>query len=79
MLGQFVVNDGNQTVAIIRRNDGYGTSLGAQAAETIGNSGGEVVYDTAYDPEKRTSTATPTRSRPPIPTRSSSSASTSRR
>ena len=49
VLGQFVVNEGNQTVAILRRNDSYGTGLGAAAAETIANSGGEVVYDTAYE------------------------------
>ena len=53
VLGQFVVNEGNQTVAIIRRNDSYGTSLGAAAAETIANSGGEVVYDTAYEPTEK--------------------------
>lgn len=53
VLGQFVVNEGNQTVAILRLNDDYGTSLGAAAAEVIANSGGEVVYDTAYDPAER--------------------------
>ena len=49
VLGQFVVNDGNQTVAIIRRNDSYGTSLGAAAAKTIANSGARSSYDTAYE------------------------------
>lgn len=51
VLGQFVVNDGNQTVAFMVLNDDYGTSLLAQAKETIEESGGEVVEEQIYDPQ----------------------------
>ena len=50
VLGQFVVADGNQTVAIIALNDAYGNGLAEQAATTIGESGGEIVVDLRYDP-----------------------------
>ncbi len=50
VLGQFVVNDGNQTVAIMALNDVYGTSLADQATKTITDSGGEVVETIIYDP-----------------------------
>jgi len=50
VLGQFVINDGNQTVAILNLNDAYGNGLAATAAETITASGGEVVFQQSYDP-----------------------------
>jgi branched-chain amino acid transport system substrate-binding protein len=50
VLGQFVINDGNQTVAIMNLNDSYGNSLASQAKATIEASGGEVVAEIAYDP-----------------------------
>lgn len=50
VLGQFVVADGNQTVAIIALNDAYGNGLAEQAAATITESGGEIVVDLRYDP-----------------------------
>ena len=50
VLGQFVVNDGNQTVAILNLNDAYGNGLAETAAATITESGGEVVYQQSYDP-----------------------------
>ncbi len=50
VLGQFVVNDGNQTVAILNLNDAYGNGLAETAAKTITDSGGEVVYQQSYDP-----------------------------
>jgi ABC-type branched-subunit amino acid transport system substrate-binding protein len=50
VLGQFVVADGNQTVAIIALNDSYGNGLAEQAAATITESGGEIVTDLRYDP-----------------------------
>jgi ABC-type branched-subunit amino acid transport system substrate-binding protein len=50
VLGQFVINDGNQTVAIMNLNDSYGNSLAAQARETIEASGGEIVAEVVYDP-----------------------------
>ena len=50
VLGQFVINDGNQSVAIMNLNDSYGNSLAAQAKATIEASGGEVVAEIVYDP-----------------------------
>jgi hypothetical protein len=50
VLGQFVVNDGNQTVAILNLNDAYGNGLGESVAEAITESGGEVVFQQSYDP-----------------------------
>ena len=50
VLGQFVINDGNQTVAIINLNDSYGNGLADQATATITESGGEVVVRKTYDP-----------------------------
>ena len=50
VLGQFVINDGNQTVAILNLNDAYGNGLAETAAKTITDSGGEVVYQQSYDP-----------------------------
>jgi hypothetical protein len=50
VLGQFVVQDGNQTVAIINLNDAYGTGLAASATKTITDSGAQVVLQKSYDP-----------------------------
>jgi len=50
VLGQFVINDGNQSVAIMNLNDSYGNSLAAQAKATIEASGGTVVEEIVYDP-----------------------------
>ena len=50
ILGQFVVNDGNQTVAILNLNDAYGNGLADGAAATITESGGEIVLQQSYDP-----------------------------
>jgi hypothetical protein len=50
VLGQFVIQDGNQTVAILNLNDAYGNGLADAAAATIEESGGEVVYQQSYDP-----------------------------
>ena len=50
MLSQFVINDGNQTVAILNLNDSYGNSFAVVANTTIAESGGEVVEHITYDP-----------------------------
>jgi ABC-type branched-subunit amino acid transport system substrate-binding protein len=50
VLGQFVINDGNQTVAILNLNDAYGNGLAETAAATITDSGGEIVFQQSYDP-----------------------------
>lgn len=49
VLGQFVVNDGNQSVAIINLNDEYGNGLADEATAVIEESGGEVVIRKTYD------------------------------
>ena len=80
VLGQFVINEGNQSVAIMNLNDSYGNSLADQATTTIEASGGEVVERDRVRPG---GDVVRQRGRPdsprPTPTRSSSSASTSRR
>jgi ABC-type branched-subunit amino acid transport system substrate-binding protein len=50
VLGQFVINEGNQRVAMMNLNDAYGNSLADQATATIEESGGEVVERIVYDP-----------------------------
>jgi branched-chain amino acid transport system substrate-binding protein len=45
-----VINDGNQTVAILNLNDAYGNGLAETAAATITDSGGEIVFQQSYDP-----------------------------
>ncbi len=49
-IGQFIVNDGNQTVAILNLNDAYGNGLAETVAATVTDSGGEVVFQQSYDP-----------------------------
>jgi len=50
VLGQKVLQDGAQTVAILALNDAYGTGLADAAEKTITAGGGEVVVKTIYDP-----------------------------
>ena len=50
VLGQKVLQDGNQTVAILALNDTYGTGLSDAAEKTIIAGGGQVVLKTIYDP-----------------------------
>ena len=50
VLGQKVLQDGSQTVAILALNDAYGTGLADAAEATIIAGGGEVVAKTIYDP-----------------------------
>ena len=50
IIGQFITNDGNQTVAILNLNDAYGNGLAETVAATVTASGGEVVYQQSYDP-----------------------------
>lgn len=50
VLGQKVLQDGNQTVAILALNDAYGTGLADAAEKTVIAGGGEVVVKTIYDP-----------------------------
>jgi ABC-type branched-subunit amino acid transport system substrate-binding protein len=50
IIGQFIINDGNQTVAILNLNDAYGNGLGEGVAAAVTESGGEVVFQQSYDP-----------------------------
>jgi ABC-type branched-subunit amino acid transport system substrate-binding protein len=50
VIGQFVLQEGNQTVAILALNDSYGTGLAEQATAAITAGGGEVVLTKIYDP-----------------------------
>jgi ABC-type branched-subunit amino acid transport system substrate-binding protein len=50
IIGQFIVNDGHQAIAMIHLNDSYGNSLADAAQAVIEESGGEVVVRAAYDP-----------------------------
>jgi ABC-type branched-subunit amino acid transport system substrate-binding protein len=51
IIGQFITNDGNQTVAILNLNDAYGNGLADGVAATVTESGGEVVLQQSYDPQ----------------------------
>ena len=50
VIGQYVMQEGNQTVAILALNDSYGTGLAEQATAAITAGGGEVVLTKIYDP-----------------------------
>jgi hypothetical protein len=50
VIGQKVLQDGNQSVAILALNDSYGTGLAEQATAAITAGGGEVVLTKIYDP-----------------------------
>ena len=51
IIGQFITNDGNRTVAILNLNDAYGNGLADGVAATVTESGGEVVLQQSYDPQ----------------------------
>jgi branched-chain amino acid transport system substrate-binding protein len=50
IIGQFIINDGNQSVAILNLNDAYGNGLAETVAATVTESGGEIVFQQSYDP-----------------------------
>ena len=50
IVGQFIVNDGHQAIAMIHLNDSYGNSLGDAAQAVIEESGGEIVLRAAVRP-----------------------------
>jgi branched-chain amino acid transport system substrate-binding protein len=54
VLGQKIVEDGNQNVAFIVRNDSYGNGLLEEAVKAVEDGGGTVVATKIYD-EKATS------------------------
>ncbi|RVX39588.1 amino acid/amide ABC transporter substrate-binding protein (HAAT family) [Nonomuraea polychroma] len=51
VLGDLIVADGNDTVAIMAMQDSYGTGLADQVQKTVTDGGGEVVERVDYDPK----------------------------
>jgi ABC-type branched-subunit amino acid transport system substrate-binding protein len=49
-LAQVVINDGKSKVAILTRNDSYGTGFGDALETALTDGGAQVVTNTAYDP-----------------------------
>ncbi|MPY92479.1 MAG: ABC transporter substrate-binding protein [Acidimicrobiia bacterium] len=56
-LAEVVVADGHGSVAILVRNDTYGTGFGDAVAEALGDLGVDVPFNEAYDPEGDSFTA----------------------
>ncbi|MEZ0071778.1 ABC transporter substrate-binding protein [Planotetraspora sp. GP83] len=50
VLGDLIVQDGSDTVAILNRQDSYGNGLAAEVEKSVSGGGAEVVVKTAYDP-----------------------------
>jgi branched-chain amino acid transport system substrate-binding protein len=49
-LAQVVLNDGKSKVAILTRNDSYGTGFGSALEKALTDGGAQVAINTAYDP-----------------------------
>ncbi|GAA0412903.1 amino acid ABC transporter substrate-binding protein [Acrocarpospora corrugata] len=50
VLGDLIVQDGSDTVAILNRQDSYGNGLADEVEKSVSGGGGEIVVKTAYDP-----------------------------
>jgi branched-chain amino acid transport system substrate-binding protein len=50
-LAQLILNDNKQKVAILTRNDSYGTGFGAALAKALTDGGATVLVNSAYDPK----------------------------
>ncbi|GII54033.1 amino acid ABC transporter substrate-binding protein [Planotetraspora thailandica] len=50
VLGDLIVQDGSDSVAILNRQDSYGNGLADEVEKSVTSGGGEVVSKTAYDP-----------------------------
>ncbi|MEV7802392.1 ABC transporter substrate-binding protein [Microbispora sp. NPDC088329] len=50
VLGDLIIQDGSDSVAILNRQDSYGTGLADEVEKSVTSGGGEVVAKTAYDP-----------------------------
>ncbi|SDG79891.1 branched-chain amino acid transport system substrate-binding protein [Sinosporangium album] len=48
--GDLIIQDGSESVAILNRQDSYGTGLAAEVKKSVEGGGGEVVAEVAYDP-----------------------------
>jgi ABC-type branched-subunit amino acid transport system substrate-binding protein len=54
VVGGLIADDGQATVAILARNDSYGTGLAGTAKAALEEAGVEVVYDKVYDEKAQT-------------------------
>jgi ABC-type branched-subunit amino acid transport system substrate-binding protein len=54
VLGGIIADDGHATVAILARNDSYGTGLAGTAQAALEEAGVEVVYNKVYDEKAQT-------------------------
>jgi branched-chain amino acid transport system substrate-binding protein len=50
VLGDLILQDGNDTVAILNRQDSYGTGLATEVKKSVEGGGGEITDTVAYDP-----------------------------
>jgi branched-chain amino acid transport system substrate-binding protein len=50
VLGDLILQDGNETVAILALQDAYGTGLLEYTSTAVTDGGGEVVLESVYDP-----------------------------
>ena len=50
-LAQLILNDNKHKVAILTRNDSYGTGFGASLSKALKDGGADVVVNSAYDPK----------------------------
>lgn len=53
-LAEVIADDGHSAVAILARNDTYGTGFAAAIEEALGDAGVDVVLNAAYDPSSPT-------------------------
>ena len=50
-LAQLILNDNKSKIAILTRNDSYGTGFGSSLESTLKDGGAQVVVNAAYDPK----------------------------
>jgi branched-chain amino acid transport system substrate-binding protein len=50
-LAQLILNDNKSKVAILTRNDSYGTGFGSSLAQALKDGGAQVIVNAAYDPK----------------------------
>jgi ABC-type branched-subunit amino acid transport system substrate-binding protein len=50
-LAQLILNDSKSKVAILTRNDSYGTGFGSSLEQALKDGGAEVIVNAAYDPK----------------------------
>ncbi|MCG5212484.1 ABC transporter substrate-binding protein [Streptosporangium soli] len=50
VLGDLMIQDGNDTIAILNRQDSYGTGLAKEVQKSVEGGGGEISDTIAYDP-----------------------------